>query len=114
GDGLIVFADLFDELAGERALADAAAAGDGDDFRRLRGRAEGGEDVFGVLAAGDEADEARQREAVAALEPPKQVVKRGRHRGAPGGRRRCPAAACPARRRGRRPSPSAWGCPSPG
>src|SRR5262249_52862882 len=113
-DALPGGADLLDELAGERALADAAAAGDRHDARRLRRRAGAREDRLGLLAARDEADEARQGAAVALVEALEQVVKHGPPRCSVAKRRRYPAAACPARRRARRPSPSISGCQSRG
>src|SRR5262249_31720021 len=48
--------EMLDQLADQRALADAARAGDGDDSTRLHGRTELRQDWLGRLAARDQAE----------------------------------------------------------
>ena len=59
---------LLDQLADQRALAHAAAAGDGDHAGAAARRKGAGQDLRHLLAAGHQADQPREGEAIAAAE----------------------------------------------
>src|SRR5262249_59404045 len=105
--------DGLDEFAGEAALADAGTTGEGDNPSRFAGgRAEAGEDLVRPFAAGQEAEQPAESEAVALAKAFKETVK---HRSAspPAGarseRRRSRAEGCQGRKRGRHPGRGVWG-----
>ena len=70
-------ANLFDQLAGQRALADAAAAGEGDDPRRPGRRPDAAQNVLHLFAARDEAEQAGQGRRSRRRKRSSEVVKHG-------------------------------------
>src|SRR5262249_35950056 len=97
----ILSAEMLDQLADKRALADAA--GEGHDARGLGGGREVREDVAADFTLRRLAQEASQRQTIALSKTRDERLIHGRPHSSYPRSRRCPEWTCPVRRRGRHP-----------